>query len=216
MFLRQYSRALSSGPLWPRSSIAVIVLAAFLCQMTGCAFLLPDMTTSSFVQVGTWEEWRHGRASSPIILKIDGELPQKPFWHVAAGVHTFVVAVEWSNGWQDQTELTFEARAGGWYVISTYELAPDEPEEEADARRYTDLEQLARAILTTPLHSPLIVIGLAIPLVAYWGVRKMVGKDEEVVRDARPFERCCFVWVQEGECGRVVAGERPGGGTPHQ
>lgn len=29
-----------------------------------------------------------------------------------AGKHTFVVAVQWSNGWQDQTVLTFDTEVG--------------------------------------------------------------------------------------------------------
>ena len=55
--------------------------------------------------------------------------------------HTFVVAVEWSNGWKDETELTFEAQAGKQYLLLTYELTPGESEEKAGVRRHTVIEE---------------------------------------------------------------------------
>src|SRR5713101_1916513 len=81
-------------------------------------------------------EWlSHGRPCHPTVQTIDGTPPQPG--DVVPGAHTFVVAVQWSNGWQDQTELTFEAHAGKRYWILTYELAPGEPEEKAEVRQYT-------------------------------------------------------------------------------
>jgi hypothetical protein len=159
-------------------------------------------------------EWlRHGRPCHPTVQTIDGT-PSQP-GDVVPGAHTFVVAVQWSNGWQDQTELTFEARAGKRYWILTYELAPGEPEEKAEVRQYTHGEAVLRDVTLITLFlvaypvaymsAPLIGIGYG----AYLGVRKLQGEEEPAT--GRPFERCCFVWAQEEESGAVVAGERPGG-----
>ena len=166
------------------------------------------------------------QSCGPIVQMIDGA-PQPQVGRqslgVVPGAHTFVVAVPWSNGWQDQTELTFEAQGRKRYWILTYELAPGEPEETAEIRRYTDGEVAlheAEAVTIISLASPVVYAAglLILPYEGYRGVRKLLRaeKEEEKKEPAtsRPFERCCFVWVQEEESGAVVAGERPGGGTP--
>src|SRR6266571_2098387 len=86
---------------------------------------------------------------SPVVQTLDGAPPEVDWqssYKVVPGAHTFVVAVQWSNGWQDHTELTFEAQRARRYWILTYELAPGEPEETAGIRQYTDGEAVLRGV----------------------------------------------------------------------
>ena len=168
-----------------------------------------------WVQGHVWELPKSG------ILSIDGiGVPGHGYYAVAPGAHTFVVAVDWSNRWLDQTELTFEAQAGKQYLLLTYELAPGEPEEKAEVRKYTTGEKAwgkakegTLATLVALLIIPLSVI--LVPVGVVQSVRALTGSEGgvRVAGAGRPFERCCFVWIQEEESGAVVAGERPGGGV---
>lgn len=68
--------------------------------------------------------------------------------------------------------------------------------------------------MLSPLLVPLapVVVGH----LGYRGVGKLLREETKERAIGRPFERCCFVWVQEEESATVVAGERPAGGTPYQ
>lgn len=209
-----------------------LVLTASMCALllAGCLAVARriDTTTRDFwgkAEVntqsgarGSYRWFSRSRPCSLTVKRIDGKSEESWFGvsgprHVNPGEHTFVVAVQWSNGWQDQIELTFEAEGGKLYWILTYELALDEPEEKAEIRRYTAAEQTTEVLLS-PLAVPLAPV--AVGYLGYRGVRKLLGEETKEPATGRPFERCCFVWVQEEESGIVVAGERPGGGTPHQ
>ena len=121
-------------------------------------------------------------------------------------IHTFVVTVEWSNHWQDQTSLTFEAQAGKQYLLLTYELAPGESEEKTEVRRRTVIEKAGGVLILSVLLTPPVSL-LTLP----YAVGTAVQGLSEQPGISRPFERCCFVWIQEEESGNVVAGERPRG-----
>ena len=122
--------------------------------------------------------------------------------------HTFVVAVEWSNGWKDETELTFEAQAGKQYLLLTYELTPGESEEKAGVRRHTVIEETGGLLVFSVLMSPPASL-LTLPYAVGTALQRLV----EQPGTSRPFERCCFVWIQQEESGAVVVGEQPRGGA---
>lgn len=57
---------------------------------------------------------------------------------------------------------------------------------------------------------PIVVPGY----LGYRGVRKLQGEEKQERATRRPFERCCFVWIQEDASDTVVAGDRLKSGRP--
>ena len=98
--------------------------------------------------------------------------------------------------------------AGERYLVGIYELRPGEDPKTADFREWTSGEvagaALGGAFMAIPpliFLTPLIVSARVIA--------------EELAED-RPFQDCCFLWIQEKESGRVVAGVTPRGSTSNQ
>ena len=61
------------------------------------------------------------------------------------------------------------------------------------------------ATVTAPLWLPFAIVGALI----YKTTEDIPQPDELQPTGKRPFEGCCFVWIQEDETGLVVAGEKP-------
>lgn len=206
-----------------RNTITKLTPYVLLAVLTGCASIGRSLKKTL---TGNQErahvviqptEWVRGHVATwqqaPVVLSIDG-IPALSFgggygpYDVLPGTHTFVVAVTWSNGWKDETELPFAAQAGKEYLLLTYERAPGEPEEKAGVRKRTITEKAVGVVVLSVLLSPPVSL-LTLPYVVGTALQRLV----EQPGTTRPFERCCFVWIQEEESGVVVGGERPGGGV---
>jgi len=178
------------------SWVITVILTVFLSTIAGCA------STNSGVVRG--DEWTKGRVLRVDMEAINGEHVSPRAKELQPGAHTASVAVTWSNGWTDRTELQFEVQPEKWYWVLAYELKPGEQRECADIRMVTFGESLGMSAIegaamgTAPLWFPIAAV--------YSGMKKIFGHESP---QNRPFDGCCFVWVQERESGAVIAGERP-------
>jgi hypothetical protein len=99
---------------------------------------------------------------------IDGSQIASVF-EILPGPHTVGIEVQWSKGFQDNTNLEFSAAAGEKYVIGIYELEPGEDPTKADLGDHEIgfwewLSHGAGPALMWPLMPFIIVFGLPILL----------------------------------------------------
>jgi len=210
----------SSPGLMSKAKKAVCFTAyLLLALLTGCSPItrrvdktLLEVEGRARVMAMEGEWFHHSRPCSLTVQTIDGISES---WHssypLVPGAHTFGVSVQWSNGWQDQTALTFRAQPAKRYWILSYELAPGEPEERAEIRQHTKAEEASLLLLKGVMFAPVVILSPFVVggALGYQGVQKLLGEETREQVTGRPFERCCFVWIQDEETGEVVAGERP-------
>src|SRR5262245_13274645 len=97
---------------------SVLTVSACALLLAGCTPIVLDVEKTLLDFQGKAhiitidDKWsRSSRPCQIVTMTIDGN-PQRfggQGFGVVPGAHVFVVAMQWSNGWQDQTELTFEA-----------------------------------------------------------------------------------------------------------
>jgi hypothetical protein len=156
------------------------------------------------------EHYWKGGARSVEIVTVDGEKLRETAIEILPGVHRIEVEAKWSNGWKDKSELTFSAMAGERYLVGIYELRPGEDPKTVDFREWTSGEVAGAVIGGTLLMSPFpISIFLDSLIVSARVIADNLAKD-------RPFQDCCFLWIQEKESGRVLAGVTPRGSRSNQ
>src|SRR5215472_4708672 len=161
--------------------------------------------------------WK-GAARSVEIVSVDGEKVRETAIEILPGVHRIEVEAKWSNGWKDKSELPFSAMAGERYLVGIYELRPGEDPETADFRERTSGEvagqvagEVAGASIGGALMGGPFPIGIFLaPLIV--SAQVIAGK----LAEERPFQDCCFMWIQEKESGRVLAGVTPRGSRSNQ
>jgi hypothetical protein len=200
---------------WPHSVSGALIFAV---MATACAPLqmypgkrLPPGQVA--VVSSDVERYWKGGARSVEIVSVDGEKVTETAIEILPGVHRIEVEAKWSNGWKDKSELPFSAMAGERYLVGIYELRPGEDPETADFRERTSGEVAGEvagaAIGDVLMYSSPISIFLA-PLIVS---ARVIG--DELAED-RPFQDCCFLWIQEKESGRVLAGVTPRGSRSNQ
>src|SRR5215831_634777 len=149
------------------------------------------------------ESYWKGGARSVEIVSVDGEKVRETAIEILPGVHRIEVEAKWSNGWKDKSELTFSAMAGERYLVGIYELRPGEDPKTADFREWTSGEVAGVSFLRGALMPPFPISIFLAPLIVS---ARIIA--EELAED-RPFQDCCFLWIQEKESRRVLAGVTP-------
>ena len=149
------------------------------------------------------EHYWKGGARSVEIVSVDGEKARETAIEILPGVHRIEVEAKWSNGWKDKTELTFSAMAGERYLVGIYELRPGEDPKTADFREWTSGEVAGVSFLRGALMPPFPISIFLAPLIV--SARIIAEK----LAEDRPFQDCCFLWIQEKESRRVLAGVTP-------
>jgi len=94
--------------------------------------------------------------------------------------------------------------AGERYLVGIYELRPGEDPKTADFREWTSGEVAGVSFLGGALMGTPPFIFLAPLIVSARIIAENLAED-------RPFQDCCFLWIQEKESGRVLAGVTPRG-----
>lgn len=154
----------------------------------------------------------NGKKVRLVSVAVDGA-EQLPQVYVDPGSHTVLVRLEWSNHWIDETELVVGAEAGHRYAIVSFELAPGQAEAKAevtllDARPKPTYGQIAAGgAAAGALQGALPMIILTAPV--WWPIYEIAQKHPPPPPKGRPFDNCCFVWIQEVDSGAIVAGSRP-------
>ena len=196
---------------WPHSVSGALIFAvmATACaplQMYPGKRLPPGQVAVVSSDMGRY--WKGG-ARSVEIVSVDGEKVTETAIEILPGVHRIEVEAKWSNGWKDKSELPFSAMAGERYLVGIYELRPGEDPETADFRERTSGEVAGEVAIAAALMAPPIVIFLAPLIVSARVIADKLAED-------RPFQDCCFLWIQEKESGRVLAGVTPRGSRSNQ
>src|SRR5215470_14409809 len=159
------------------------------------------------------EHYWKGGARSVEIVSVDGEKVRETAIEILPGVHRIEVEAKWSNGWKDKSELPFSAMAGERYLVGIYELRPGEDPETADFRERTSGEvagEVAGAASVAFLGGAL--MGTApFPFIFLEPLIVSARVIADKLAEDRPFQDCCFLWIQEKELGRVLAGVTPRG-----
>ena len=155
------------------------------------------------------ERYWKGGARSVEIVSVDGEKVRETAIEILPGVHRIEVEAKWSNGWKDKSELPFSAMAGERYLVGIYELRPGEDPETADFRERTSGEVAGAALGEALMLMPPLPIFLEPLIISARVIADKLAED-------RPFQDCCFLWIQVKESGRVLAGVTPRGSRSNQ
>lgn len=193
-----------------------------LLYVSGCADLevpaepipvtpVPE-SMSTFGKVGYGYFKSNGKKVKLVSFTVDGTEHYSPTY-LESGSHTILTRLQWSNHWMDDTELAVQVAAGHRYAIMSFELAPEQHPKNAqlqlmDARPEPPLWMYAAGGATYgALIGALPVIIMTAPL---WGPAYLISqKYPPPPPTSRPFENCCFVWIQDVDSGAVVAGSSP-------
>ena len=177
-----------------------------MVQVTGCAttakqneYGLPD---SQVARITRSIDWLRGRAAALGSLSVDGKSGIWVDHIVLPGRHMVDVPAQWSNNFKEVVTLTVHARPGKHYVVLIYELAHGQDPATAEIRPKTFGEQMGEA------GSRGDVQGLA-PLILLFAWPFLLHEANKRPPYSRPFESCCFVWIQDAETGEVVVGTSP-------
>jgi hypothetical protein len=127
------------------------------------------------------------------------------------GARKVLIESRWSNSFVDKSEINFVVEAGKKYLIGIYELKPGQDPATADFHERSSAYQLgvaaAEGSAMGTLHglAPVIII-FGWPFLLYLALRE---RPEPKPPQPRPFEGCCFVWIQDEQTAEVIAGTTP-------
>ena len=141
------------------------------------------------------------------IRNVDGnQMENATVIEILPGRHTIGTAVEWSNGFRDSNNLDFSAMAGKKYVVAIYELQPGEDPAKAEYREPSVVKAVALApVRLAAMGATPIILFFTWPALVYIAAQE---RKKEPPKD-RPFNGCCFVWIQDTDTGALVAGVSP-------
>ncbi|MFC4524360.1 hypothetical protein [Cupriavidus pinatubonensis] len=201
---------------------AMAVLLA-VCALSGCADLdfpvnpmsvtpIPE-TLNTFGKVGYGYIEGNGKKSWFVRLAVDGMEQLSPAY-LEPGSHAIVARIRWSNHCTDDTELTLEVTANHRYAIGSFELASDQHPEDARVLLLGEIPRPSLGMAAASGAASGALLG-SLPLVIMtapvWGPVYLISrKNPTRLPTNRPFENCCFVWIQDVDSGELVAGSRPG------
>lgn len=197
---------------YPNSPVgrAAAVMAAFavLSQFAGCASNPTVPRARAELSYGFYET--NGRSVSLRGLAVDGK-PLGTKEYVVAGAHKVTVTVEWSNGWEDDNTLDVDLADSRQYVILVFELASGQAPSGAvltPPRPGSELLEISgKALAQGALIGALPLIIVTAPI---WGpIWYLTHKG--TAASGRPFENCCFIWIQDVSTEAAVAGKGPSG-----
>jgi hypothetical protein len=125
--------------------------------------------------------------------------------------------IEWSNGYQQKIDLSWNAENGKQYVLLLVELNPGQESKEVTLK----VESLGDELLVRSRERPLAEQGFGLVVVFVMGVAEYILLIPVVLplfmyhlitqKTQFPFQDCCFVWIADVATGETVAGESPVG-----
>jgi len=176
--------------------IAFALIGAILIQSIGCATIPKEerayISLADCQYLHTNADFRYAQISG-----IDGGgWAGDPIRRdIRCGSHTVRVKVSWSNGYWDETDIDFEAVVGEHYVVYVIELRPGQDPSSVIIKQVPALAQ--------------ILVGNG-PLALFFPPPMPAGWWRRPKKPSRPFDGCCFIWIEEVLSREVVAGNRPG------
>ena len=118
--------------------------------------------------------------------------------YLIEGPHVLTVYVVWSNGYGEHVPLALNAVAGSRYSIWAVELKPDQNPQSVYVRPSTWGEEMGAGFIEYPIA----VVASPFFFAHVFGVLLFPPTD-------KPFENCCYIWIEEAQTGEVVSGRKP-------
>lgn len=140
-------------------------------------------------------------------LLIDGS----PGSRAVAGRHRIEAKVRWSNGFEEAVALYATLAAGRQYRVFAFEVASGEDPSAAVVRHPTAGEMLGEGAMESVVMTGLIVLAPVVVAGAVITAPLSMAADELPTPTTRPFDGCCFVWLEEPSSKEIVAGSSPWG-----
>ncbi len=192
---------------WFRKAIAGVLIGIILTlQPLGCSTIPKEerayIGTLDY-QYASLEIETNARLPAVGISAVDNE--EWNFKPIRQGPHTVRVVVEWSNGFHDETDLAFEAVAGKRYMVYAIELNPGQDSCTVTVNSRSFAKQLAMQMGGQVV---LYTVGtFFFPFV----IAHMIDEEElKKQSKARPFEGCCYIWIEDKDSREMVAGNKLG------
>lgn len=188
-----------------RRIIMIVSAIAAVVQFTACATTTNRgdehrLSGNQVARITSCCDWRSGRALRLDTLSVAGtKSAVSGEILVPSGRHDVLVTATWSNDFRDTTHLVVDVQPGKTYLVLLYELERGQDPATAEVRPGTFGEMMLLAAGAGVVQG-FMVFGWPLLLLPE------IGK---TVPDSRPFEGCCYVWMQDAETGNVVAGTSP-------
>jgi hypothetical protein len=187
---------------WISFVLTIAILAQNSCAGYRETALLK--TESSFLWGGCVN---NGAQVSLISALVDDDiyknLADHPGLFLFPGPHKIKITARWSNDWVDATDLQADLAARQTYLLLFYEAHLGQDLATADISPKQAWTLIADSFVF--MFFPLIAIGYVLPMT--------ILQKEPEPPTARPFENCCFLWIENQNTGEVIAGKRPGGSS---
>jgi hypothetical protein len=130
------------------------------------------------------------------------------------GEHAVDVNIPWSNGLWENVHFMFNAEAGHTYEIMRFELKPGQDpatiEPASAAEPFLDFGRFLLLPFAYALYVPVVATSII------WGpiadsMTPTQPNSQDAPPDRRPFENCCYVWIQDFDAQKIAAGVSPAG-----
>ena len=187
-----------------RRTVAIGTGITVAVQVAACGTAIPrdgagQLRAEQIARITTHGEWVRGKARSLGTVSV-GEYRATAAGEflVPPGQHDFLVTATWSNEFKDTTRFVAEVQPGKTYFVLIYELERGQDPKTADVRQKSFAELILSAGGAGVLGA-LATFGW--PIALYHETRK--------APDKRPFEGCCYVWLEDAASGQIVAGTSP-------
>jgi hypothetical protein len=162
-----------------------------------------------YVQGDTYDT---GAAWFAELVSFDGSNITRPdtlVIEMLPGAHKVLIESRWSNSFVDKSEINFIVEAGKKYLIGIYELKPGQDPATAGFHERSSAYQLGVAAakdtaMGTPQGLLPLIIMFGWPFLLYLALREAPEPPQ-----SRPFEGCCFVWIQDEQTAEVIACTSP-------
>lgn len=149
---------------------------------------------------------RNGDKDSSVHMRVTFEYQKSPSLQCAlvapAQRYGIAASVEWSNGWTEFLTITddLSTEPGQRYAVLAYEKGGGSAMV-TDVTLYGHTSMPEKALVYTA-SAPVVAVQLLIYLPVSFFV-------EEESSPERPSKDCCYVWIEHGSTGEVLAGTSP-------
>lgn len=187
---------------WHRRRISFALVGAVLIQTIGCA-TIPGEEKAKIYSGSTECLETNAIFHFTQVMTLDGEA-----WaggDVSPGRHTVRVRVLWSNLFEEETDIELEAFPGKRYHVYAMELKPGQDSSIIIIKEKSIAKQFVQQF-GFQLFGGFLAYVLGPAIIVYAVVREFT----DTRGCSRPFEGCCFIWIEDWPGRDVVAGDRPG------
>jgi hypothetical protein len=186
--------------------IIFLLILMQITQLLGCA----TVSTNQAQYAELYEDgyFTNGNQFEILNVLVDGN--QSLDSKVVPGHHKITAKVVWSTEQKENLDLEGDFLAGKKYVLLGYELSKGQETAAAVVRPKNNTEQLGEAA-TGGLSEGLFkgIFPLIILTAPIWIPIALIINQFDSEATGKPFDGCCFIWIEELETRKIIAGNSP-------